>query len=84
MLEIPRGLSSGLVPATRPLGLDRGNGAVCKITTEHNAVLRVDVLILSFCFHIRALLRSIVGDWRGWGHVDRSHLNQDVVNELSS
>ena len=41
VLDIPRGfpqLLSGLVPETRALGLDRGNGAVCKITTELNAI----------------------------------------------
>ena len=68
VLDIPRGfpqLLSGLVPATRPLGLDRGNGAVCKITTELNAALEVDVLLLSFCFDIRSLLRSMTSI--GWG-----------------
>ena len=47
------------MPATRPLGLDRGNGA------ELNAALEVDVLILSFYFHIRSLLRSVTSV--GWG-----------------
>ena len=47
------------MPATRPLGLDRSKGAVCKITTEPNAVLEVNILILSFCFDIRSLLRSM-------------------------
>ena len=67
VLDIPRGFSqllSGLVPATRPLGLDRGNGAVCKITTELNAALEVDVL-LSFCFDIQSLLSSMTSI--GWG-----------------
>lgn len=67
-MDIPRGfaeLLSGLLPATRPLGLDRGNGAVCKVTTELTAALEVDVLILSFCFDIRSLLRSMKS--AGWG-----------------
>jgi len=62
VLDIPRGfaeLLSALLPATRPLGLDRGNGAICKITTVFTAALEVDVLILSFCFDIRSLLCSI-------------------------
>ncbi len=41
-----------------------GNGAVCKITTELNAALEIDVLILSFCFNIRSLLRSMTSV--GW------------------
>lgn len=70
-MDIPRGfaeLLSGLLPATRPLDLDserRGNEAVRKITTELTAALEVDVLILSFCFDIRSLLRSMKS--AGWG-----------------
>lgn len=52
---------------TRPLGLDRGNGAVCQITTEPNAILEVDIFILSFCFDIRSLLRSMI--LVGWTYI---------------
>lgn len=53
--------------ATRSLYLDRGNEAICQITTELNAALEVDVLILSFYFDIQSLLRSITSI--GWNYV---------------
>ena len=62
ILDIPREfpqLLSGLVSTIRLLGLECGNGAVCKVTTELNPEHEIEVLILSFCFNILSLLRGI-------------------------
>lgn len=87
LFDIPRGftkLVTDVLPARRPLGLDRRrNGSVCKNTADITAALEVDVLILSFRLDIRSLLRRMIGGKRTLSPLSTAELGSNAPDVFS-